>query len=131
MVGDHIVRATDPSGGGNILALGQHELGVGYTAIALITGDKPAVVCLLRIGHIVDNRADGTALGPALADVQRHDACGCHRETSSQKEKDSRVSCPLVNLNFQYAVVFLERQSAWYLQNELHTISRFQGFRFC
>ena len=36
MVGDHIVRATDPSGGGNILALGQHELGVGYTAVTLI-----------------------------------------------------------------------------------------------
>lgn len=46
MVGDHIVRATDPSGGGNILALGQHELGVGYTAVTLIAGDEPAVVCL-------------------------------------------------------------------------------------
>ena len=87
MVGDHIVCATDPSGGGDILALGQHELGVGHTAVALITGDEPAVVCLLRIGHIVNNFADGTALGPALADMQRHDACGCHcYQTSSEKE---------------------------------------------
>ena len=69
MVGDYIVHAPDPSGGGNILALCQHKLGVGYTAITLITGDKSAVVGLLRIGHIVDNLANGTALGPALANV--------------------------------------------------------------
>ena len=86
MVGDYIVRATDPSGGGNILALGQHELGVGYTAVTLIAGDEPAVVCLLRVGHIVNNRADGSALGPAFADMQRHDACGCHEKTSFHDE---------------------------------------------
>ena len=40
MVGDHIVRASDSSGGGDILALCQHKLGVGYTAITLIAGDK-------------------------------------------------------------------------------------------
>ena len=87
MVSDHIVRSTNPSGGGDILALGQHKLGVGHTAVALVAGDELAVVCLLRIGHIVDNRADGTALGPALADMQRHDACGCHcYDTSFEKE---------------------------------------------
>ena len=48
------------------------------TAVALIAGDEPAVVGLLRIGHIVNDLADGTALSPALADMQRHDACGCH-----------------------------------------------------
>ena len=51
MVGDHIVRASDSSGGGDILALCQHKLGVGYTAITLIAGDKPAVVGRLRIGR--------------------------------------------------------------------------------
>ena len=66
MVGDHIVGSTAPSGGGNILTLSQHELGVGHTAVALITSDEPTVVGLLRVGHIVNNRADGTALGPAL-----------------------------------------------------------------
>jgi len=69
MVGDHIVRAPDPSGGGDILALGQHKLGVDHSAVALIAGDESAVVCLLRVGHIVDNLADSTALGPAFADV--------------------------------------------------------------
>lgn len=44
MVGDHIVRSTDSPGGGDILALGQHELGVGHTTVALIASDKPAVV---------------------------------------------------------------------------------------
>lgn len=94
MVGDHIVRSTDPSSSGDILALGQHELGVGHTAVALIAGDKPAVVCLLRICHIVDNIADSTAFGPALADVQRHDSCGCH-EFSLPSKKVGSLSCPL------------------------------------
>ena len=78
MVGDHIVRTTDPSGGSNILTLGQHELGVGHTAVALIASDEPAVVGFFRIGHIVDNFANGSALGSALADMQWHNACGCH-----------------------------------------------------
>ena len=69
MVGDHIVRAPDPPGGGDILALGQHKLGIGHTAVALIAGDEPAVVGLLRVGHIVDNLTDGTALGPAFANM--------------------------------------------------------------
>ena len=69
MVGDHIVRAPDPSGGGDILALGQRKLGVGHTAVALIASDESTGVCLLRVGHIVDNLADSTALGPAFADV--------------------------------------------------------------
>ena len=69
MVGDHIVCAPDTSSGGDILALGQHEFGIGHTAVALVASDEPAVVGLLRIGHIVDNLADGTALGPTLADM--------------------------------------------------------------
>ena len=69
MVGDHIVRAPDPSGGGDILALGQRKLGVSHTAVALIAGDESTVVCLLRVGHIVDNLADSTVLGLAFADV--------------------------------------------------------------
>lgn len=87
MVGDHVVDASDPSGGSNILALGQHELGVGHTAVALIAGDELAVVCLLRIDHIVNNRANGTVLSPALANMQRHDTRSRHcYQTSSAKE---------------------------------------------
>ena len=52
-------------------------------------------------------------------------------EASFPKEKDSCVSCPLVNLNFQQAAVLLRVQSVWYPQNELHTISQFPDFRFC
>ena len=91
MVGDYIIRTPDPSGGGDILALGQHELGVGYTAVALIASDEPAVVSFLRIGHIVDNLADGTALGPALADMQRHDACGCHKGCLPSKNRQPQL----------------------------------------
>ena len=91
MVGDHIVCAPDAPGSGNVLALGQHKLGVGHTAVALVAGDELAVVCLLRIGHIVDNRADGTALGPALADMQRHDACGCHEVSLPSKKEQHQL----------------------------------------
>lgn len=91
MVGDYIIRTPDPSGGGDILALGQHELGIGYTAVALITSDEPAVVSFLRIGHIVDNLADGTALGPALADMQRQDACGCHKGCLPSKNRQPQL----------------------------------------
>ena len=87
MVGDHVVGASDPSGGSNILALGQHELGVGHTAVTLIAGDEPAVVGLLQVGHIVDNFADGTALSSTLADMQRHNACGCHYYDTSFENK--------------------------------------------
>ena len=87
MVGDYIIRTPDPSGGGDILALGQHELGVGYTAIALITGDEPAVVGFFGIGHIVNNIADGPAFASALADMQWHNACGCHKVSLPSKTK--------------------------------------------
>ena len=92
MVGDYIISAPDPSGGGDILALGQHELSIGHATVALIAGNKPAVVSFLRIGHIVDDFADGTALCPALADVQRHDAGGSHDFPSFQKV--GSLSCP-------------------------------------
>ena len=35
----------------------------------------------LRIFYIVDDVADRLALGAALANMQRHDACGCHRRS--------------------------------------------------
>ena len=67
--------------------LSQHELGVGHTAVALITSDESTVVGFLRVGHIINNRADGTALGPALANMQRYDMRGRHcYQTSSEKE---------------------------------------------
>ena len=41
-------------------------------------GDEPAVVCLLWVGYIVNDVTDCLAFGTAFANVQRHDACGCH-----------------------------------------------------
>lgn len=78
MVGQHIVRAPYPSGGGNVLPFRQQKLGVGYPAVTRKAGDKPAVICLLRVGYIVNNVTDRLAFGAAFANVQRHDACGCH-----------------------------------------------------
>ena len=53
------------------------------------------------------------------------------QDMDSIKEKDSRVSCPLVNLNFQYAVVLLRPQSAHCLQSGSRTIFQFPNRRFC
>ncbi|KAI4449900.1 hypothetical protein C823_004433 [Eubacterium plexicaudatum ASF492] len=78
MVGKYIVRAAYPSGGGNVFPFRQQKLGVGYPAVTRKAGDEPAVICLLRVGYIVDNVNDCLTFGAALADVQRHDACGCH-----------------------------------------------------
>ena len=78
MVGQHIVRAPYPSSGGNVLPFRQQKLGVGYPAVTRKAGDKPAIICLLLVGYIVDNATDCLAFGAALADVQRHDACSCH-----------------------------------------------------
>ena len=41
-------------------------------------GDEPAAVCLLWVGYIVNDVTDCLAFGAAFANVQRHDACGCH-----------------------------------------------------
>ncbi len=55
MVGQYIVRAAYPSGSGNALPFRQQKLGVGYLSVTRKAGDKPAVICLLRVGYIVDN----------------------------------------------------------------------------
>ena len=78
LIGDYIVRAPHPPGGGDILALCQQKFRVGGPAVTGIAGDEPAAVRLLRIGRIVDDVADGPALCAALADVQRDDTGGGH-----------------------------------------------------
>ena len=78
MVGQHIVRAPYPSSGGNVLPFRQQKLGVGYPAVTRKAGDEPAVICLLWVGYLVDDVTDCLTFGAAFANVQRHDACGCH-----------------------------------------------------
>ena len=86
VIGNYIVFSTHPSGSSNILPLCQEKLGIGYPAVTFIAGDESAVIGFLRIGHIVDDIADGPALSPALAGMQGHDPCGCHdNNTSNQK----------------------------------------------
>src|SRR5699024_11896822 len=95
VVGDHVILAAHTAGAGHIGLLVQQELGVGHAAVALVAGDEPAVVGLLWVGHIVNDLADGTALGPALANVQRHNACGCHRYQTSSDEYSGRFYTPI------------------------------------
>ena len=82
MIGDYIIRAAHPSGGGNVLMLCQQELGISDPAVTSKSGDKSAIVRLLRIGRIVDNVADRLAFRAAFADMQRHDTSGCHDKSS-------------------------------------------------
>ena len=78
MVGKYIVRAPSPASGGNVLPFRQQKLGVGYPAVTRKAGDEPAVICLLWVRYIVDDVTDCLTFGAAFANVQRHDACGCH-----------------------------------------------------
>ena len=81
MIGNHIVRATHPPGGGDVLPFCQQKFGIGGPAVTPIASYQFPVICLLRIFYIVDDVADRLALSAALANMQRHDACGCHRRS--------------------------------------------------
>ena len=87
MVGDHIVRAAHPPGGGDVLALCQQKFCIGGPAVAAIAGDEPAVVGLLRVFHIVDDVADRLTFSAAFANMQRHDAGGSHNGNLLSKKK--------------------------------------------
>ena len=58
MIGNHIIRATHPSGSGNVLPLCQKELRIRSPAVTRIAGNEPAVICFLWVCHIVDDVTD-------------------------------------------------------------------------
>ena len=62
-----------------IMPLRQQKLRIGGPAVTAIAGNQFFVVGLLRICHIINNIADCLTLSAPLADMQGHDACGCHR----------------------------------------------------
>ena len=63
----------------SIMPLRQQKLRIGGPAVTAIAGNQFSVVGLLRICHIINDVADCSALSAPLADMQGHDACGCHR----------------------------------------------------
>src|SRR5699024_7385597 len=67
MVSNHMVLPPLPSCDGNILTLGHNKLCVCNRASRRISGNEPAVVCLLGISHRVDNITDCSASCAALA----------------------------------------------------------------
>ena len=79
MIGNHIIRTAHSSGSGNVLPLCQKKLCIRSPAVTRIAGNEPAVICFLWIGHIVDDVTDRPTFCAALADMKRHDSCGCHR----------------------------------------------------
>ena len=86
MVSNHIIRSPHSPGVSNVLLLGKQELPVSNTAVTLPACNQVAVVCLFGILYIIDNGFDGGSNSPSLADVQRHQPCGCHRIHLPQKE---------------------------------------------
>ena len=62
-----------------IMPLRQQKLRIGGPAVTAIAGNQFSVVSLLRICHIINDVADCLTFGAPLADMQGHDACGCHR----------------------------------------------------
>ena len=85
-VGDHIIGPAPPPGPGEVLPLGQKELRVGDPAVALVTGNQPVAVRLVRVLHIGDDVLNVPAHGPAFAGVQGHDAGGRHWQSLLSKE---------------------------------------------
>ena len=50
---------------------------------------------------IVNNRADGTAFGSPLADMQWHNACGCHEDSLPSKNGQ-----PQLPISSRYEIIF-------------------------
>ena len=104
MIGDHVVLAAPAARLCDILAFGKQELGVGDLAVTLVAGNQPAVIGFRRVFHIVDDVADGCPYGPALAGVQRHDACrgdtfpSLQKKNGPQKQAASHLFCVIRKL---------------------------------
>src|SRR5699024_10365453 len=86
-----VVLPAHPTGGSNVLPLGQQKLGICNFAVALVAGHEPPFIDLCRVLHIVDTILNGPPYRPALAGVQRHDTCGCHYILLKQKERPARA----------------------------------------
>ena len=94
MIGNHIIRTANSSGSGNVLPLCQKKLCIRSPAVTSIAGNEPAVICFLWIGHIVDDVTDRPTFCAALADMKRHDSCGCHRSDLLSEKKTACRSRP-------------------------------------
>ena len=91
MISDDVILPAHPTGGSNVLPLGQQKLGICNFAVALVAGHEPPFIGLCRVLHIVDTILNGPPYRPALAGVQRHDTCGCHYILLKQKERPARA----------------------------------------
>ena len=88
MIGNHIVRATNPSRVTNVLLLGIEKLRIGSAAVALPACDKPAMIGFLRVLYIVNDVCNSSAEGAPLSDVQGYQTGGCD-SVFPPKRKDS------------------------------------------
>jgi hypothetical protein len=106
MIGNHIIRTSHSSGRGKVLPLCQKELCIRSPAVTRIAGNEPAVICFFWIGHIVDDVTDRPTFCAALADMKRHDSCGCHRSDLLPEKKTACHSRPL---SLFYKTFFIEK----------------------
>ena len=61
MIGNHIIRASHPSGFSNILLLRVKEFRISNSTVTFPACDQSAFIRLVRILHIIDHTADGIA----------------------------------------------------------------------
>ena len=106
MIGNHIIRTAHSSGRGKVLPLCQKELCIRSPAVTRLAGNKPAAICFFGIGHIVDDVTDRPTFCAALADMKRHDSCGCHRSDLLPEKKTACHSRPL---SLFYKTFFIEK----------------------
>lgn len=78
MVGNHIIRASYPTGISDVLLLGKKKFTVGNPAVTLPAGNQLPVVGLFWIFHIINDCGDCGSGSTPFADMQRHQSSGSH-----------------------------------------------------
>ena len=76
MISNHIVTSAAPACEVDVLLLCQHKFCVGSHSVTHIAVYEFAIICLLRILHIVDDVCYGGRSCSAFARVKRYKPCG-------------------------------------------------------
>ena len=93
MVGNHIIRASHPTGVSDVLLFGKEKFAVGDPAVTLPAGNQPSIIGLFWIFHIINDCGDCGSGSTPLANVQGHEPCSCH-ELPPYKKSPGAMTTP-------------------------------------
>ena len=69
MIGNHVIRASHPTGIPDVLLLGKEKFTVGNAAVTLPAGNQPSIVGFSRIFNIIDDGGNCCSDSTPLANV--------------------------------------------------------------